>query len=100
LAQTLHLINAKDIQEKLAADAGRAAQLAADTARADDAKVEDVYLRAFSRKPTAEELAAAKAYVDKKVSGKADKDAKASRKAAYEDLIWVLINTKEFSFNH
>jgi hypothetical protein len=100
LAQTLHLINAKDIQEKLAADAGRAAQLAADAARADDPKVEDLYLRAFSRRPTAEETAAAKAYVDKKVAGKADKDAKAARKAAYEDLIWVLINTKEFSFNH
>jgi hypothetical protein len=100
LAQTLHLINAKDIQEKLAADAGRAAQLAADAVRADEAKVQDLYLRAFSRKPTADELAAAKAYVEKKVAGKADKDGKAARKAAYEDLIWVLINTKEFSFNH
>jgi hypothetical protein len=100
LAQTLHLINAKDIQEKLAADAGRASQLAADAARADDAKVEDLYLRAFARKPTADESAAARAYVEKTVAGKADKDVKAARKAAYEDLIWVLINTKEFSFNH
>jgi hypothetical protein len=101
LAQTLHLINAKDIQAKLAADAGRAARLAADEARADDAKLEELYLRAFARKPTAEELAAAKQYVEKKVATKpADKDAKAARKLAYEDLIWVLINTKEFSFNH
>jgi len=100
LAQTLHLINAKEIQEKLGAEAGRAAQLAADAAKADEAKVRDLYLRAYSRKPTADELGAARAYVEKKVAGKADKDAKAARKSAYEDLIWVLINTKEFSFNH
>ena len=101
LAQTLHLINAKDIQAKLAADSGRAAGLAADGKTADEAKMEELYLRAFSRPPTAEEKAAAKAYVEKKVATKpADKDAAAARKVAYEDLIWVLINTKEFSFNH
>ena len=39
--------------------------------------------------------------MEKKVATKhADKDAKAVRRVAYEDLIWVLINTKEFSFNH
>jgi hypothetical protein len=101
LAQTLHLINAKDIQDKLAADAGRAAQLAADEQHPDDAKVEELYLRAFARKPTADETAAARAYVEKKVATRPkDKDAKAARRVAYEDLIWVLINTKEFSFNH
>ena len=47
------------------------------------------------------ELAASKAYVEKKVAAKpANVDAKGARKLAYEDLIWVLINTKEFSFNH
>ena len=101
LAQTLHLINAKEIQDKLAADAGRAAQLAADEKRAEEIKLEELYLRAFGRPPSADELAAAKGYVEKKVAAKpADKDAKAIRKLAYEDLIWVLINTKEFSFNH
>jgi len=39
--------------------------------------------------------------VQKKLPGKkADQDAKAVRKAAYEDVIWALINTKEFAFNH
>lgn len=101
LAQTLHLINAKEIQDKLAADAGRAAQLAADEKRAEEAKLEELYLRAFARRPSADELGAAKAYVEKKMAARpADKDAKAIRKLAYEDLIWVLINSKEFSFNH
>ena len=101
LAQSLHLINAKDIQEKLAGNEGRPAQLAADDKRPDDAKVEELYLRAFSRKPEPDELSAAKAYIEKKVaSKKADQDAKAVRKQAYEDLVWALINTKEFAFNH
>jgi hypothetical protein len=101
LAQSLHLINAKDIQEKLAGAESRPALLAADDKRTDDAKVEELYLRAFSRKPEAEELSAAKAYVEKKVaSKKADQDVKAVRKQAYEDLVWALINTKEFAFNH
>ena len=101
LAQSLHLINAKDVQDKLASAEGAAARLASDDKRADDAKVEELYLRAFSRKPAAEELAAAKAYVEKKVAGRAkEQDEKAARKVAYEDLIWVLVNTKEFSFNH
>ena len=101
LAQSLHLINAKDVQDKLAAADARAAALAADEQRPDDAKVEDLYLLAFARKPSAEELAAARAYVEKKLTSKpANVDAKAARKVAYEDLIWVLINTKEFSFNH
>ena len=89
------------MQDKLAAADARAAALAADEQRPDDAKVEDLYLLAFARKPSAEELAAARAYVEKKLTSKpANVDAKAARKVAYEDLIWVLINTKEFSFNH
>jgi hypothetical protein len=101
LAQSLHLINAKDIQDKLAAPTARAAVLAAEESRADAAKVEELYLRALSRKPDAQELAAATGYVDRKLAAKKkDQDAKAVRKAAYEDVIWALINTKEFAFNH
>jgi hypothetical protein len=101
LAQSLHLINAKDVQDKLAAGEGAAAMLAADEKRVDEANVEELYLRAFAREPAPEELAAAKAYVGKKIAAKpADQDAKSARKLAYEDLIWVLVNTKEFSFNH
>ena len=101
LAQSLHLINAKDIQDKLASNEGSAAKLVSDAQRPEEGKIEELYLSAFSRKPDAEEMAAAKGYVEKKLAAKpADKDANAVKRQAYEDIIWALINTKEFSFNH
>lgn len=103
LAQSLHLLNAKDIQEKLAHDKGRAALLAADKQQSDDVKIRELYFWAYSREPDQKELALAKSYIDQKVQSK-DKDGKqdeaANRRLAYEDIIWALINTKEFLFNH
>ncbi|MBM3838711.1 MAG: DUF1553 domain-containing protein [Verrucomicrobia bacterium] len=90
LAQSLHLLNAKDIQEKLANDKGRAALLAANK-QPDDANIRELYYWAYARVPEEKELKLAKGYLEKK----ADK-----RREAFEDIIWALINTKEFLFNH
>ena len=91
LAQSLHLLNSKEVQAKLADDRGRAAMLAADTTRGHAQKVEEIYLLAMSRKPTDEETQTAVAYLEKK---------QANLRTAYEDLIWAVINSKEFLFNH
>ena len=101
LAQALHLLNAKDIQEKLAADSGAAAQLAADP-RPDDEKLRDLHLLAYSREPDASELALAKAHLDKPrpaADGKPLTPAQ-SKRQGYEDILWAMLNTKEFLFNH
>ncbi|MBI4662837.1 MAG: DUF1549 domain-containing protein [Verrucomicrobia bacterium] len=90
LAQSLHLLNAKDIQEKLANDKGRAALLAS-SQNSDETNLRELYYRAYSRAPEPKELALAMNYLDKKSSKKRE---------AYEDIIWALINTKEFLFNH
>jgi hypothetical protein len=102
LAQSLHLLNAKEIQDKLAADTGRAALLAADNNRGEEEKIRELYLRAFSREPDQKELSSARTYLEKKpVSSKDGKaDAPPNKRPAYEDIIWALINTKEFLFNH
>jgi hypothetical protein len=102
LAQSLHLLNAKDIQEKIAADKGRAAQLAGDTARNDDEKLRDLYGWAYSRDPRPEELQVAKAHLEKGAAKSSDEKGNAvnGRRLAYEDIVWALINTKEFLFNH
>jgi hypothetical protein len=102
LAQSLHLLNAKDIQEKISAEKGRAAQLAADAGRDDAAKVRELYRRAFSREPNAEELAIARQHVEKYLAKSSDEKGNPvnGRRLAYEDMVWALLNTKEFLFNH
>ena len=102
LAQSLHLLNSKDVQAKLTDDKARAAQLAADKERGDEAKVRELYLRAFSREPSAEELQIAQKHLAKYAGKSSDEKGNPvhGRRQAFEDLIWALINTKEFLFNH
>ncbi|HVY70774.1 MAG TPA: DUF1549 domain-containing protein [Verrucomicrobiae bacterium] len=101
LAQSLHLLNAKDIQEKLAADTGRAALLAKDANRGDDDKVRELYRWVYTRAPEPAELQFARDYVGRKTSNAKDTEGRdEARRVAYEDMVWALINTKEFLFNH
>lgn len=107
LSQSLHLLNSKDIQTRLAADTGRAAGLAADT-RADATKLTELYRLAFGRDPTADEATSSREHFARKqaavVEGAdaAETDAAraTARREAWEDTIWALLNTKEFLFNH
>ena len=99
LAQSLHLLNASDIQTQLARANGRADRMAKD-ARPDDDKITDVYHIALSRDPNAQEMQLAQSHLAKKTSGKAGDEAVKARKEAFEDILWALLNTKEFLFNH
>ena len=90
LAQSLHLLNSGEIQNKLTAGEGRAQKLSGDANRAHEQKIRELYLLAFSRDPLPEEMAIATAYIAKQKEPK----------RAYEDLVWALMNTKEFLFNH
>ena len=90
LAQSLHLLNAPEMKTKLAAANGRAERLAKEE-KPVEAKVRELYLAAFSREPRSQELKIAIDYLNEPGT-----DANAN----YQDLIWALINTKEFLFNH
>ncbi|MHA3771201.1 DUF1549 domain-containing protein [Verrucomicrobiota bacterium sgz303538] len=90
LAQRLHLLNAKPIQEKLANGSGLVAKLAKDTAPPSQ-KLRSVYLAALSRPATDDEIKMAETFLAKK-PGK--------EQEAWEDIVWAVINTKEFLFNH
>ncbi len=102
LAQSLHLINSKGIQDKLTAASGRAAALAADDKRKDEDKLRDLYHLVYSRGPEPEELKIALAHLAKRPKDKDGKqfDIATARRQAYEDIVLALINTKEFLFNH
>lgn len=91
LAQSLHLLNSAEIQGKLTSGSGRAATLAGDKTRDHGAKIRELYLLTFSREPSPEEAGIALAHIEKNQQ---------DPKRAYEDIVWALINTKEFLFNH
>jgi hypothetical protein len=101
LAQSLHLINSSEIKSKLSTAKGRAARLAKED-RSVEEKIVELYLAAFSRKPRPDELRTAIEYLSE-LPVDADGKSIYKNKAAHEnfqDLIWALINTKEFLFNH
>ncbi|MCA9061704.1 MAG: DUF1553 domain-containing protein, partial [Planctomycetaceae bacterium] len=91
LAQSLHLLNGKEIQDKIGNGAGRAALYAADSERSHEDRIRELYRVTFSREPSADEIQVAQAYIER---------FKDDPKRAYEDIVWALINTKEFQFNH
>ena len=101
LAQSLHLMNAADVKAKLTASNGSADKLSkAELPPA--ARIRELYLAAFSREPTAEELKIADDYIEKPREDAQGKplDSQKSRRQGFEDLLWALINTKEFLYNH
>jgi hypothetical protein len=91
LAQSLHLLNSSEVQNKIAGANGRASKLAADKERSDQDKLKELYRWVYSRQPDAVELKIATAHLAKHEK---------NPKVAWEDIIWALINTKEFLFNH
>ncbi len=89
LAQSLHLINSPHISAKISAGNGRIARLIkADGSDADI--IQELYLATFGRPATDSELKTAERFV------KNDK----SRQENFEDLLWTLMNSTEFVFNH
>lgn len=103
LAQSLHLLNSKEMQTKLTDPNGLASVYHQNSSVAPDANgelsnqddairgnIQSIYLRALARNPRPEELDRLLEYI------KNHED----RKVAYEDALWAVVNSKEFLFNH
>ena len=88
LAQALHMFNSQEILAKVAGK--RAIDLAKDK-RTHAERLTELYLVSLSRKPSREEIDSLVSYIEKK---------KGKEQNAYEDIVWAVINTKEFLFNH
>ena len=86
LAQVLHLLNSQEIQAKLSRNRGRADKLAKDP-RPDAEKVQELFVWAFARRATDAQMEIALANIERNAK---------NRQLAYENIIWALLNTKEF----
>lgn len=84
VVQALHLMNSETLNDKIRSDKGIAARLAA-SEQSDDAAIEEIYLRVYSRFPTEDELQVARDYLKQK-----------GRRRGIEDLLWATLNTPEF----
>lgn len=88
LSQSLHLLNSNDVQGRVQQGDGIVAMLAADETRSIRDGIRDLYVLAYSRPPTEEEEAFVKGLIEPAEN----------KRQAFEDLVWALINSKEFQF--
>jgi len=89
LPQALNLVNGRTISEAVADPKGRVTKLI--LSGVDDSKiVEDLYLASVGRLPNASESSNALKYL----SGPG------GRAARSQDLLWALVNSKAFLYNH
>jgi hypothetical protein len=92
IGQSLHLMNSDQLHSKLTSTAAtaRVQRLAASSASPAET-VTELYLACYARRPTADELALATAGFT---------DDPSVRRQAIEDVLWALLNSAEFVFNH
>ena len=81
------------LQKKITHDKGRARRLA-DSKMTVAEIADEVYLATLSRRPTQAERDEVEKFFG------TIKDNKDARRIAVEDLIWAIINSAEFVFNH
>ncbi len=89
LSQVLYLLHSEELQRKLIDAECVVAELVKASTPVNQA-IEQLFLRTFSRQPTAAELAEAVNVVE----------SCESVAVGLEDILWALMNSKEFLFNH
>lgn len=88
LSQSLHLLNSGDVQNRLQNGQGRAAKFNREQDRSDADKIRELYLAAFAREPRAEEST----FIIEQIAKYTNKQ------QAWEDVIWSILNAREFQF--
>jgi hypothetical protein len=85
----LLLANSDEIENKLAQGDGRLAKMMKEKKPTTEI-VDELYLSAFSRVPNEQERKRILGYIEK-IDNK---------QQAIEDVLWTILNSKEFMFNH
>jgi len=86
MLQALHLLNGKSILDRVAAGNGRLKKLLAEKST-DEQLVEDLYLWCLARYPTKEEAAVAVDFLKARPK---------QREQAAQDVMWALLNSRDF----
>ncbi len=89
LLQALHAFAGRSFNEKLSQEGGRIDDLLKRNASNQEI-IEEVYLSALSRFPTQEESSKLEAVLSESPS----------RRTTLEDIVWALISSREFAYNH
>lgn len=90
VSQALHLMNSPEIVGKIQHRTGRARRLT-NSDKSPEEIVDELYLTVLSRPATESE---------QKLFVELFNDPELDRRSATEDVLWTLLNTKEFLFNH
>jgi hypothetical protein len=95
LPQALNLVNGKTISDAVADSNGRVAKAILGS-RPDRELIEDLYLASLSRPPTKAEIDTALQYLQADRQGQSER----GRAERAQDLLWALVNSKAFLYNH
>jgi hypothetical protein len=90
LSQALHLANSPLLHEKIVSPVGRLTSLIK-AGKTDDEMADELYLAALARRPSDEERQTVR-----EIIGTAGVD----RVEVWQDILWALLNSSEFSFGH
>lgn len=89
VTQALHFVNGPEVQKKLTAADGRLTRWL-ESGKTDSELLDEMFLATVSRRPNARE----KDRLLTRIGGAS------SRREAFEDVLWAMLNAREFVFNH
>ena len=93
LSQALHLMNGTSVRDKVEADGNILSEFLAQDLR-DEQVVAAIYERAYARPPTEAELGRITEFLAH------ERSAGRARRRAFENVLWAVVNSKEFQLNH
>lgn len=91
MVQVLHISNGSTVNEKLAVDGNRLSRWLTDLTN-DSELIEEIFLTSLSRRPEPLEM--------QEIRGVLAEASPEERRKVLEDVVWAIVSSREFMFNH